>query len=133
MVISHMRIRKSLKAFTLVEILVVLAIIATLLSIVSPRFFHYLTQSKETTLKHDLNTMREAIDKFYSDKNSYPNTLEDLVQYKYLRSIPPDPITDSQLTWVVTPPADPNDLGAVANIHSGSAELAEDGSAYATW
>jgi general secretion pathway protein G len=125
--------KKQLKAFTLVEILVVLAIIATLLSVVSPRFFHYLTQSKETTLKHDLNTMREAIDKFYSDRNTYPNTLEELVQYKYLRSIPPDPITDSNLTWIITPPADPNEQGAVADIYSGSSEIAEDGTAYATW
>jgi general secretion pathway protein G len=125
--------KKQLKAFTLVEILVVLAIIATLLSVVSPRFFHYLTQSKETTLKHDLNTMREAIDKFYSDRNTYPNTLEELVQYRYLRSIPPDPITDSNLTWIITPPADPNEQGAVADIYSGSAEIAEDGTAYATW
>jgi len=125
--------KKQLKAFTLVEILVVLAIIATLLSVVSPRFFHYLTQSKETTLKHDLNTMREAIDKFYSDRNTYPNTLEELVQYKYLRSIPPDPITDSNLTWVISPPADPNEQGAVADIHSGAAEIAEDGTPYVLW
>lgn len=125
--------QKNLKAFTLVEILVVLAIIATLLSIVSPRFFHYLTQSKETTLKHDLHIMREAIDKFYSDRNIYPNTLDDLVQYKYLRNIPPDPLTDSNLTWIITPPGDPNDQGAVADIHSGSPEIASDGSPYALW
>lgn len=125
--------KKNIKAFTLVEILVVLAIIATLLSLVSPRFFHYLTQSKETTLKHDLYTMREAIDKFYSDRNIYPNTLDDLVQYKYLRSIPPDPLTDSHLTWIISPPDDLNAQGAVADIHSGSLDIADDGTPYALW
>lgn len=125
--------KQRIKAFTLVEILVVLAVIATLLSIVSPRFFHHLTQSKEITLKHDLNTMREAIDQFYSDRNVYPDTLDELVQYKYLRNIPPDPITDSNLTWVTTPPADANEQGAVADIFSGSEEIAENGTAYATW
>lgn len=125
--------KTNLKAFTLVEILVVLAIIATLLSVVSPKFFRYLTQSKETTLKHDLYTMREAIDKFYSDRNTYPNALDDLVQYKYLRSIPPDPLTDSHLTWIITPPDDPNAKGEVADIHSGSQEIADDGTPYAVW
>jgi general secretion pathway protein G len=121
------------KAFTLIEILVVLAIIATLLSIVSPRYFNSIDRSKEITLKHDLNTMREAIDKFYSDRNAYPETLDDLVQHKYLRAIPPDPITDSNATWLIMPPPTIDDKGAVYDIHSGAEGIAEDGTPYANW
>ncbi|MEI2637147.1 MAG: type II secretion system protein [Methylotenera sp.] len=121
------------KAFTLIEILVVLAIIATLLSIVTPRYFHSIDRSKETTLKHDLNVMREAIDKFYSDKNAYPDSLDDLVQHKYLRAIPPDPITESNATWLITPPPSIDDKGAVYDIHSGAPDIAADGTPYASW
>lgn len=121
------------KGFTLIEILVVLAIIATLLSIVSPRYFNTIDRSKETTLKHDLNTMREAIDKFYSDKNVYPESLQDLVQHKYLRAIPPDPITENNATWLITPPPSLDDKGTVYDIHSGSTEVADDGTPYASW
>lgn len=121
------------QAFTLIEILVVLAIIATLLSIVSPRYFNSIERSKETTLKHDLNIMREAIDKFYSDKNTYPETLDDLVQHKYLRAIPPDPMTESNSTWLIMPPPSIEEKGAVFDVHSGSAAYAEDGTPYASW
>lgn len=121
------------QAFTLIEILVVLAIIATLLSIVSPRYFNSIERSKETTLKHDLNVMREAIEKFYSDKNVYPETLDELVQHKYLRAIPPDPMTESNATWLIMPPPSMDEKGAVYDIHSGSPALAEDGTPYASW
>ncbi len=120
------------KGFTLIEILVVLAIIATLLSLVTPRYFNTIDRSKETTLKHDLITMREAIDKFYSDKNAYPGSLDDLVQHKYLRAIPPDPITESSATWIITPP-DIDVRGTVYDIHSGATDIASDGTPYASW
>lgn len=119
--------------FTLIEILVVLAIIATLLSLVTPRYFDAIERSKETTLKHDLSIMRDAIDKFYSDKNTYPATLDDLVAHKYLRAIPEDPITESALSWVITPPPDMNSGGDVYDIHSGAETMALDGTFYADW
>ena len=124
---------KRAQGFTLIEILVVLAIIATLLSLVTPRYFNTLDRSKEATLRHDLAAMRDAIDKFYSDNNVFPDTLEDLVQRKYVRAIPADPITESAATWVFTPPSDIDAKGVIANIHSGSAELAADGTPYASW
>ena len=119
--------------FTLIEILVVLAIIATLLSLVAPRYFATIDQSKETILKHDLIMMRDAIDKFYSDRNVYPESLEELVQYKYLRAIPEDPITESIATWVMIPPPDVEAKGALYDIYSGATEIASDGSQYADW
>ncbi len=119
--------------FTLIEILVVMAIVATLLSLVAPRYFETMERSKETTLRHDLSVMRDAIDKYYSDKGAYPDTLEDLVYGQYLRSIPDDPVTESAATWLVTPPSDPNARGSVYDIHSGAEGEATDGSSYAQW
>jgi general secretion pathway protein G len=119
--------------FTLIEILVVLAIIATLLSLVTPRYFNTISRSKETYLRHDLSVMRDAIDKYYSDNNAYPDTLDDLVQRKYIRSIPEDPITESSVTWTFLPPSDADIKGEIADIHSGSAEVSSNGTPYASW
>lgn len=117
----------------MIEILVVMAIVATLLSLVAPRYFATMERSKEATLRHDLAVMRDAIDKYYSDKGSYPDTLEDLVYGQYLRAIPDDPVTESADTWIVTPPSDPNARGSVYNIHSGAEGEGLDGSVYAQW
>ncbi|TCV89645.1 type II secretion system protein [Sulfurirhabdus autotrophica] len=119
-------------AFTLIELLVVMAIIATLLSIAVPRYFHSLEKSKEAILKEDLNIMRDAIDKYYGDKGKYPDSLEDLVSKKYIRKIPPDPITESEATWVVIPPEDA-EKGGVYDIQSGAPGNSRDGSPYNTW
>jgi general secretion pathway protein G len=119
--------------FTLIEILVVMAIVATLLSLVAPRYFETMERSKEATLRHDLSVMRDAIDKYYSDKGAYPDTLEDLIYGQYLRAIPDDPITQNAGTWIVTPPSDPNARGSVYNIHSGAEGEASDGSMYVQW
>lgn len=119
--------------FTLIEMLVVLTIIALLLSLVTPRYFDSISRSKETILKHDLAAMREALDKFYSDKNAYPDSLEELVQSKYLRAIPEDPMTDSVATWLLSPPLDIEVKGAIYDIHSGSQAIASDGSHYVDW
>ncbi|BEV08839.1 MULTISPECIES: prepilin-type N-terminal cleavage/methylation domain-containing protein [unclassified Methylophilus] len=121
------------RGFTLIEMLVVLAILAMLLTIVSPRFMHMLQRAKETTLRHDLVTMRDAIDKFYNDKNRYPETLDELVERQYLKSVPPDPITERADTWVITLPPNIDEQGSVFDVHSGSALLAEDGTPYALW
>jgi len=121
------------RGFTLIEMLVVLAILAMLLTIVSPKFMHMLQRSKETTLRHDLLTMRDAIDKFYSDKNRYPETLDELVERQYLKAIPPDPVTERVDTWVITLPPNIDEQGSVFDVHSGSARLAEDGTPYALW
>jgi general secretion pathway protein G len=121
------------RGFTLIEVLVVLTIIATLLSLVAPRYFETISRSKETALRHDLAIMREAIDKFYGDTGVYPASLEELVQRKYLRAVPEDPITGSNASWRSVPPDSPEAKGAVFDIRSGSADTALDGTRYAEW
>jgi len=118
--------------FTLIELLVVMAIIATLLSIAVPRYFHSVEKSKEAILQQDLQIMRDAIDKFYGDSGKYPDSLNDLINKKYLRKIPPDPITESAATWVTIPPADPS-KGGVYDLHSGAEGNGRDGTPYSTW
>lgn len=124
--------RKRLRAFTLIELLVTMTIIALLLAIAVPRYFNRVDAAKETVLKEDLHQMREAIDKFYGDTNRYPESLDELVTKKYLRALPPDPITDSTKTWVVVPPTDPT-KGKVFDVKSGAEGKGKDGTPYKSW
>jgi general secretion pathway protein G len=118
--------------FTLIELMVVLAIIATLLSLVAPRYFHSVDRSKEAALRADLNGMRDAIDKYFADRAKYPVSLDDLVASKYLRSIPADPVTGSNQTWIVVPPEDV-EKGGVYDVKSGAPGAARDGTLYREW
>lgn len=129
--VSLPKLSWSCPGFTLIELLVVMAIIATLLSIVAPRYFKSLDRSKETVLRQDLNIMRDSIDKFYGDTGKYPLSLNELVERRYLRAIPVDPVTENAETWIVISP--PNDTEGVYDVRSGSPEKAQDGTPYATW
>ena len=121
-----------LKGFTLIELVVVMAIIALLLTFALPRYFDGLERARESVLRQDLKTMRDAIEQFHADRGAYPNALEDLVTNRYLRSVPADPITESPETWVVTPPTEPGQ-GSVYDIHSGAEGAARDGTPFAEW
>lgn len=121
-----------LRGFTLIELLVVMAIIALLLTLAVPRYFNSVERAREAVLKEDLAQMRDAIDKYYGDRNQYPDALDDLVEKKYLRRIPPDPITDSAQTWVTVPPEDAA-KGAVFDVKSGAPGTALDGTRYSDW
>ena len=101
------------RGFTLIELLVVMSIIAILLTIAVPKYFGSVDRSKEVALKQSLLVMRDAIDKFYGDTGTYPATLDDLVAKKYLRNIPPDPMTDSMDTWVIVAPEDSKLSGVI--------------------
>lgn len=118
--------------FTLIELLVVMAIIATLLTIAVPRYFKSLDRSKEAVLRQDLNVMRDAIDKYYSDRGKYPAALADLVTRKYIRAIPVDPLTGKDNTWVTVAPED-GAQGEVFDVHSGAPGKAADGTPYGSW
>jgi len=120
------------RGFTLVELLVVMAIIATLLTIAVPRYFRSLERSREAVLKQDLTTLRESIDKFYGDTGKYPQTLAVLVEKHYLRSIPVDPIVKTADKWIVVNADDPEDNG-VKDVRSGAEGMGENGVAYVAW
>jgi general secretion pathway protein G len=118
--------------FTLIELLVVMAIIATLLSIVAPRYFNSIDKAKEAVLRQDLGVMRNAIDQFYSDTGKYPLDLMELVDKGYLRGIPVDPFTESNQSWIEMPPRNETESG-VYDVHSGYSGRALDGSFYEEW
>ncbi len=120
------------KGFTLIELLVVMAIIATLLTIAVPRYFHSVEKSKEAVLRENLMQVRQVLDKFYGDTGKYPDSLEELVDKKYLRSLPSDPITGDSTSWVIVPPDNP-EKGGVFDIKSGAPGAALDGTEYKDW
>jgi general secretion pathway protein G len=122
------------RGFTLIELIVVMAIVALLASIVAPRYFASLAKSKETALQQSLVTMRDAIDQYAADKGRYPDSLQDLAAARYLRQVPEDPLTGSRETWVeLPPPADMQAAGRVWDVRSGAAGRSADGRLYADW
>lgn len=120
------------RGFTLIELLVTLAIIAMLLTLASPRYFGHVDKAREDVLREDLYLMRDAIDKHFMDRATYPETLDDLVTLKYLRAIPIDPYTNSRKTWVIEAPTD-GSPGAVFNVKAPTAGKGRDGSAIQDW
>ena len=131
-----------LRGFTLIEMLVVMAIIATLLSIAAPRYFRSTDDAREAALKSDLRTLREAIDHYHADRGSYPEVLDDLVEKRYLRAIPVDPIAGDAWTLIPPPvpaqasvPATPTSLPGAAptgiyDVRSGASGTTRDGQPY---
>ncbi|MCC6917159.1 MAG: prepilin-type N-terminal cleavage/methylation domain-containing protein [Nitrosomonas sp.] len=120
-----------IQGFTLIELLVVMVIIAILLTIVSPRYFNSVDRAKETVLKQNLSILRDAIDKYFSDTGKYPADLQQLVENRYIRAIPVDPVTGEN-SWVEIPPPDP-EMEGVFDIHTTSDRQALDGTFYEKW
>jgi general secretion pathway protein G len=120
------------RGFTLIELLVVLAIVALLLTLAVPRYFPTIDRTKETILADNLRNTREVIDQFYADRGRYPDSLEQLVEKKYLRSMPVDPITDSSETWILVPPEDAT-KGNLYTIRSGAPGNDRHGKPYSDW
>lgn len=123
---SSSRIRRG---FTLIELLVVMAVIALLLTVAVPRYFGSLERSKETALRQNLQVMRDVLDKFYADKGRYPETLDELVQQRYVRAIPVDPITESASTWITLSSTDEDKKG-ISDIKSGAEGVSLDGMSF---
>src|SRR5450830_1254542 len=124
--------QKKKRGFTLIELLVVMAIIATLLTFAAPRYIGNVDKARESVLRENLASIRDVLDKFYGDTGKYPQSLDDLVTHKYLRLFHVAPVTESNKTWVVVAPENP-DLGGVFDIHSGSSARAKDGTLYREW
>ena len=120
------------QGFTLIELLVVLAIVAVLLTLALPRYHGKVDQAKEAVLRENLRTTRDVIGKFYGDTGRFPDTLDELVQRRYLAGLPLDPLTDSPATWTLVPPPE-GYRGAVYDIRSGAPGAGSDGKAYADW
>jgi general secretion pathway protein G len=122
--------RRRPAGFTLIELLVVLTIVASLLMLSLPRYMRTLDSAAQTVLTENLRLTRDAIDKHYSDTGRYPDSLEQLVDKGYLRSLPHDPVTDSTQTWILEAPA-PGVGGRVFNLRSGAAGVGQGGKPFA--
>jgi general secretion pathway protein G len=131
------RIRKQDAGFTLVELMIVMAIIGVLAMVAVPSYISAIKHAREAVLKEDLHTLRAAIDSYTMDKQKAPQSLDDLIQDGYLKSVPEDPMTKSTTTWVTDTSdsmhsLDQTDPG-IDDIHSGSDETGSDGQPYNTW
>lgn len=102
--------------FTLIELVIVMATIALLMTLAVPRYFQTIENGKINVQRQNIATIRDAIDKFYGDRTRYPETLDELVRLGYLRAVPVDPLTQSP-DWVPVPPQDPT-LGGVYDVRS---------------
>jgi general secretion pathway protein G len=120
------------RGFTLIELIVVMAIVSLLVTIAAPRYFGTLQKSKETALRQTLAVTRDALDKYYGDNGKYPDSLDTLIAKRYLRGLPVDPITGSSSSWTVVAPDDP-DKGQVYDIHSGADGAGRDGKPFREW
>ena len=129
--------RRQSAGFTLIELVIVMAIIMILLTMAVSQYTGAVRHAKEAALKEDLQTMRTAIDSYTMDKQKAPQSLDDLVQDGYLKQIPEDPLTHSKDTWV----PDTSDAmysidetqSGITDVHSGSTETGSDGQPYSSW
>lgn len=108
--------------FTLIEMLVVMTIIALLLTLAVPRYFHSLEYGRANVQRQNVSTIRDAIDKFYGDLGRYPDTLDELVSKRYLRQVPVDPVSETA-NWVLIAPEDTT-LGNIFDVQPPKVETA---------
>jgi general secretion pathway protein G len=121
----------------MVELLIVISIMLILMLIAVPKYTTAIKNAREAVLREDLHIMRAAIDSYTMDKQKAPQSLDDLVQEGYLKTIPEDPITRSKETWVT----DSNDMmtsvdqtdPGIVDVHSGAEEASTNGENYNTW
>jgi len=129
--------RHSEQGFTLLELMIVMVVIGLLAAIAIPSYTNNIRNAKEAVLKEDLHTMRTAIDSYTVDKQKAPQSLDDLVQEGYLKTMPVDPFTKRSDTWVPVEDDSMTNIdqtqSGIDDVHSGSQQTASDGTAYSTW
>ena len=129
--------RKPERGFTLIELIIVMTIIGLLTAIAIPSYLNSVRKAREAVLREDLHTMRNAIDSYTVDKEQAPQSLDDLVQAGYLKSLPIDPMTNKADTWNTTQSDDMTNIsetqGGIGDVHSGAQGLASDGTTYNNW
>jgi general secretion pathway protein G len=125
------------RGFTLLELMVVMALIVVLAGIAMASYRNSVTLAQEAVLAEDLFRMRDAIDQYYADKNKYPASLQTLVSDGYLRTVPEDPFTRSASTWQEVPAepdaSNPSAEPGVYNVKSGSDKISMKGTPYSEW
>ncbi len=134
---SRIALRTKTRGFTLIELMIVISLILILMGVAIPNYQRSMLRAKESVLRQDLRTIRDAIDQYTLDKEKAPQSLQDLVSSNYLKEIPKDPITGSTETWETVQEdtlmaVDQQEPG-INDVHSGSQATATDGTTYNTW
>lgn len=117
------------KGFTLVELLVVLAVVVLLAGLAAPAVHTSIKKAEESVLKKNLQVLRKALDDYYADRGRYPAVIEELAEKKYIRKIPEDPVTGSVSTWILLESPE----GGIYDIRSGAYEKSMEGDDYYDW
>ena len=120
------------KGYTLIEMLTVIAIMGILASIAVPSFQRSIIRSREASLRNSLFVLRDVVDQYYADFGEYPESLEILVEKKYIREVPRDPITGSADTWILIAP-EGDEVTGIYDIHSGSDKISLYSGPYDEW
>ena len=137
LILRHARLRQRDGGWTLIELMVVIALIMILATMGLVQYRNSITAAKEATLKTQLFIMRDAIDQYYADKGRYPESIQTLVSESYIRAVPQDPFTTSSDTWQTIQaepePGQPTGSPGIFDVKSGFDGTGLDGSRYADW